>query len=41
MHTGKIGQFFEVWVFHQTNVGFGVDGQVAAIIMFLRKNTFS
>ena len=26
MHRGKIGQFFKVWVFHQTNVGLCVDG---------------
>ena len=26
MHTGKIGHFFEVWVFPAVNVGFGVDG---------------
>merc|ERR1712091_227668 len=30
MHIGKIGQFLEVWVFPQTQVGLCVDGPCKA-----------
>ena len=39
MHTGKIGQFFEVWVFPATQVGLCVDGPYKTVTTRDLQNT--